>query len=180
MVIAVWRESVLVSEASSLDQASDGKANDEGADGVKERGDFCQQFSPIPAMHEDLEDIAECLRGHEHVEAAWLFGSLAQDRERPSSDLDVAVLGDRPLPSAEKEQLIERLARTSGRPIDLIDLQATRGPVVGRVLQNGIRLFCDDTALYAELIKRWWFDQADWLPYRRRILKDRRERWMRS
>ena len=131
-------------------------------------------------MRENLDDIAECLRGHEHVEAAWLFGSLAQDRERPGSDLDVAVLGERPLSATEKKQLIERLARVSGRPVDLIDLQATRGPIVGRVLQDGTPLFCDDTVLYAELIKRWWFDQADWRPYRRRILKDRRERWMRS
>ena len=131
-------------------------------------------------MREDLDDIAECLRGHEHIEAAWLFGSLAQGRERPGSDLDVAVLGERPLSATEKKQLIERLARGSGRPVDLIDLQATRGPIVGRILQDGTPLFCDDTVLYAELIKRWWFDQADWLPYRRRILKDRREQWMRS
>ena len=131
-------------------------------------------------MREDLDDIAECLRGHEHVEVAWLFGSLAQGRERPGSDLDVAVLGERPLSATDKKQLIERLARVSGRPVDLIDLQATRGPIVGRILQDGTPLFCDDTVLYAELIKRWWFDQADWLPYRRRILKDRRERWMRS
>ena len=131
-------------------------------------------------MREDLDDVAECLRGHEHVEVAWLFGSLAQGRERPGSDLDVAVLGERPLSATDKKQLIERLARVSGRPVDLIDLQATRGPIVGRTLQDGTPLFCDDTVLYAELIKRWWFDQADWLPYRRRILKDRRERWMRS
>ena len=131
-------------------------------------------------MREDLDDIVECLRGHEHVEAAWLFGSLAQGRKRPGSDLDVAVLGERPLSATDKKQLIERLARVSGRPVDLIDLQATRGPIVGRVLQDEALLFCDDTVLYAELIKRWWFDQADWLPYRRRILKDQRERWMRS
>lgn len=132
-------------------------------------------------MHDDLEDdIARCLQRHEHVEAAWLFGSVAQDLERPSSDLDVAVLGDRPLTAAEKEQLIDRLAQTSGRPVDLIDLQTTRGPIVGRILREGTRLFCDDPTLYAELIKRWWFDQADWFPYRRRILKDRRKRWIES
>jgi len=68
----------------------------------------------------------------------------------------------------------------SGRPVDLVDLQVARGPIVGRVLRGGTRLFCNDTALCAELIKRWWFNQADWLPYRRRILKDRREQWIGS
>lgn len=130
------------------------------------------------AMDEDLDTLTALLRGHERVEAAWLFGSLAQDCEQPSSDIDVAVLGERPLSAADKERLIERLAQESGRPVDLVDLQATRGPIVGRILQEGTRLFCDDTTLYAALIKRWWFDQADWLPYRRRILKNRRERWI--
>ena len=153
--------------------------NDVGAAGVKKNGDSLRSFHPPLPMRKDLEDIAECLRGHDHIEAAWIFGSLAQGDGRPSSDLDVAVLGEKPLPAAEKERLIERFAQLGGRPVDLIDLQATRGPIVGRVLQ-GTRLFCDDTALYAELIKRWWYDQADWLPYRRRILKDRRERWIGS
>lgn len=142
-------------------------------------GKPCQSTSEI--LDTDLEDhIAECLRRHDGVKAAWLFGSVALGRERPSSDLDVAVLGEKPLSAAEKKELIEQLARRSGRPVDLIDLQATRGPIVGRVLQRGTRLFCDDPALYAELITRWWFDQADWLPYRRRILKDRREQWIES
>lgn len=121
------------------------------------------------------EDI---LRAHDGLAAAWLFGSVAHDDARPTSDLDVAVLGTDPLSGEEKNALIERLAQRIGRPVDLIDLQTTRGPIVGRILQGGARLFCDDTTLYAALLKRWWFDRADWRPYRQRILQDRRERWI--
>jgi len=46
------------------------------------------------------------------------------------------------------------------------------------VLRQGRRLFCDDTTRYAELLKRWMFDQADWMPYRRRILQTRRQAWI--
>jgi len=122
--------------------------------------------------------IAETLRAREGVAAAWVFGSVASGDERAGSDLDVAVLGASPLPAPEKQALIERLAQRHGRPVDLIDLQATRGPIVGRVLRDGTQLFCDDPSLYAEVLKRWWFDQADWMPYRRRIHKTRRERWI--
>jgi hypothetical protein len=76
--------------------------------------------------------------------------------------------------------LIQRLAQVSGRPVDLIDLQASHGPIVGRVLHEGRQLFCKDSRLYAGLIKRWMFDQADWMPYRRRIMKARREAWIES
>ncbi len=124
--------------------------------------------------------IKQLLRTHDKVEAAWLFGSVAHGEAKPTSDLDVAVLGREPLSASEKKELMEKLAQATGRPVDLIDLQTTHGPIVGRVLQDGVRLFCDDTTLYATLLKRWWLDQADWRPYRRRILKERRERWIES
>lgn len=122
--------------------------------------------------------IARLLRAHDAIEAAWLFGSLADGAARSDSDLDVAILGPDPLTSEEKEKLIESLARTFGRPVDLIDLEVTRGPIVGQILRHGTRLFCDDSSLYAEILKRWWFYQADWMPYRRRILRERREQWI--
>jgi predicted nucleotidyltransferase len=128
----------------------------------------------------ERQTVTRLLRAQDGVEAAWLFGSVARDNAQSTSDLDVAVLGEEPLLAEEKETLIERLAQATGRPVDLVDLQAAHGPIVGRVLQNGVRLFCDDTALYAGRMKRWWLDQADWMPYRRRILKERRERWIES
>jgi predicted nucleotidyltransferase len=128
----------------------------------------------------ERQTVTRLLRAQDGVEAAWLFGSVARGNARSTSDLDVAVLGKEPLSAEEKETLIDRLAQATGRPVDLVDLQVTHGPVVGRILQGGIRLFCDDTSLYAGRMKRWWLDQADWMPYRRRILKERRERWIES
>ena len=124
------------------------------------------------------QQLAEVLRVHDGVDAAWLFGSVASETADATSDLDLAVLGPSPLGAEETAALIEQLAQITGRPVDLIDLQATHGPIVGQVLREGTQLFCDDTSRYAELLKRWWFDQADWMPYRRRILKTRRERWI--
>ena len=126
------------------------------------------------------QGLSRLLRAHDGIEAAWLFGSVAEDEADWESDLDVAVLGPSPMEAEEKRRLIDRLAQATGRPVDLIDLQSTRGPIVGRILQEGLQLFCDDTTLYAEVLKRWWGDQADWMPYRRRILKERRERWIES
>lgn len=125
-----------------------------------------------------LETITRVLRTHPRVRAAWVFGSIADGRVRPSSDLDVAVLGDEPLQAEQKSVLIRRLARAIGRPVDLVDLQATHGPVVGEILRHGRRLFCDDPALYAEQVKQWMFDRADWIPYRQRIVETRRRTWI--
>jgi predicted nucleotidyltransferase len=125
-----------------------------------------------------VRHVERVLRREEEVEAAWLFGSVAREEATTGSDLDVAVLGSAPLSSDKKATLIEELAQTTGRPVDLIDLQEAHGPIVGRILKHGTKLFCDDTTLYATFLTRWWGEQADWAPYRRRILKERRERWI--
>jgi len=124
--------------------------------------------------------ITELLRSHPAVEAAWVFGSVARQEATPESDLDVAVLGPRSLSSAAKKAITERLAHATGRPVDLIDLQETHGPVLKQILTDGTRLFCDDSTLYAEVLKQWWAEQADWRPYRRRILRRRRKQWIGS
>ena len=129
---------------------------------------------------DEQQDVTRLLRAHEDIEAAWVFGSVASGTAGASSDLDIGVLGRTSLSAEAKKALIEKLAQATGRPVDLIDLQSTRGPIVGKILQEGTRLFCDDTTLYAELLKRWWLDRADWLPYRRRILNTRRDQWIES
>jgi len=130
-------------------------------------------------MPSDLvSDLTKHLRAHDAVAVAWLFGSLAQDAARPDSDLDIAVLGSSPLTQADTKDLIETLARLSGRPVDLVDLQTERGPIVGAVLKTGRKLFCQDPTLHGDLVKRYLFDQADWMPYRRRILETRRHQWL--
>jgi predicted nucleotidyltransferase len=124
------------------------------------------------------DDIATVLRAESLVRAAWVFGSVARGAAGPESDLDVAVLGERALTADEKMHLIGGLARRCLRPVDLIDLQATQSPVVGQVIRYGQRLFCDDETLCAEFMKRWVFDRADWIPYRERALKSRRDAWI--
>jgi len=131
-------------------------------------------------MESSASRIAALLRSVDGVRAAWLFGSVAHGTEDTSSDIDLAVLCDDPLSGKEKKELIEKLARTVVRPVDLIDLGTTHGPIVGRVFGEGTQLFCDDSSLYAERLRQWWAEKADWIPYRRRILQERREQWIMS
>ncbi|ABC44206.1 Nucleotidyltransferase domain protein [Salinibacter ruber DSM 13855] len=92
--------------------------------------------------------IINLLHPHEGIGAAWVFGSVASGTAGLTSDLDVAVLPNEPLAADEKLALIETLAQATGRPVDLIDLQATHGPIVDRILQTGTRLFCVDVAAH--------------------------------
>tara|TARA_R110000822_G_scaffold41092_33_gene111619 strand:- start:342 stop:851 length:510 start_codon:yes stop_codon:yes gene_type:complete len=130
--------------------------------------------SRVPAM--SYAQIEKILADHPQVQLAYLFGSLASGQERPDSDADVAVQMAAPLSINDKMQLIEALAQASGRAIDLIDLRKAGEPLLGQILQHGIRLKGSD-ALHAELVSRHVFNTEDFLPYLRRILAERRKAW---
>ncbi|MEA3221343.1 type VII toxin-antitoxin system MntA family adenylyltransferase antitoxin [Immundisolibacter sp.] len=126
----------------------------------------------------DLNDrIRQVLMQHGDIRLAILFGSLAVGRATPASDLDLAVLMQAPLSAETKMALIGDLSLATGRPVDLIDLRTTGEPVLGQILKHGVRLFGSDSD-YAELIKRHLFEEADFMPYRRRILTERRQAWI--
>lgn len=121
--------------------------------------------------------IMEVLRRHGDLRLVILFGSLARQRATPGSDLDLAVLMQAPLSADDKMALIAELAQAVGRPVDLIDLDATGEPLLGQILKHGVRLYGSDRD-HGELIKRHLFEVADFLPYRRRILTERRRAWI--
>ena len=111
------------------------------------------------------------------IRLAILFGSLAAGRERADSDLDLAVDAGHRLTAGEKLALLTELAERTGRPVDLVDLQVVGEPLLGQILRHGNRLLGSETC-YADLIRKHLLDQADYLPYRNRILAERRRVWI--
>lgn len=121
--------------------------------------------------------IQSTLTPHPEVRLAILFGSLATGQGRYESDVDLAIDAGQPLEIEAKMALMAELAEHTGRPVDLIDLRTVGEPLLGQILKHGKRLL-GENGLYAELIKRHVFDEADFMPYHRRILKERRNTWI--
>jgi len=122
--------------------------------------------------------IAQVMARHASVSIAILFGSTATGHARPDSDLDVAIATVTPLTAEARIALIEDLALTFGRPVDLIDLDHTHSPLLHRILTQGHMTLCNDRTRYAELLLRMVYEEADVMPYYRRILSDRRHAWI--
>lgn len=113
------------------------------------------------------------------LELAVVFGSLARGSARAESDLDIAVRFARPLSAEEKTTLIQALAATTGRPVDLIDLRVA-GPIVARqALIEGVRIFGTDEH-WATQVARTLVDYADFEPLVSRMLRERRESWIQA
>lgn len=110
------------------------------------------------------------------ITLALLFGSVAAGRQRADSDLDIAVAAKQALTAQEKMALVSAFAEQTGRPVDLIDLHMVSEPLLGQIVRHGKRILGSDT-LYGSLISRHLFEQADFMPYRSRLLAERRMAW---
>ncbi|MEW5965684.1 MAG: nucleotidyltransferase domain-containing protein [Pseudomonadota bacterium] len=124
-----------------------------------------------------LRALRQVLSEPGDVRLAILFGSRATGRATAQSDLDLAVMLSAPMDAPQKIALIERVAASTGLPVDLIDLKRVGEPLLGQILKHGVRLM-GSNADYAALMSRHVFDAADFLPYRNRILAERRQAWI--
>ena len=50
--------------------------------------------------------------------------------------------------------------------------------VILRILTRGRLIVCKDRSRYADLLLRMLYEEADYMPYYRRILSDRRDAWI--
>jgi uncharacterized protein len=127
----------------------------------------------LPGTDEELRSVLARFPG---VELAVLFGSVGLGQPRADSDIDIAVAARHKLTASEKAAIIEAFAECTGRPVDLIDLNAVGEPLLGQIVRHGRRLLGSDGA-YGRLISRHLFEQADFMPYRTRVLAERRAAW---
>jgi len=71
------------------------------------------------------------------VVAVYLFGSTARGEASARSDLDLALLGRRPLDPVMRWELQQHLAVAAGRDVDLVDLRAASSVFRVQVLRDG-------------------------------------------
>lgn len=125
----------------------------------------------------DSKPILSVLGRHPGIRLAVVFGSVAKGSARKESDLDLAVMAEKPLSAAEKVALIEDLALVVGRPVDLVDLRKAGEPLLGQVLKHGQRIL-GSASDYAELVRRHIYAVEDFVPYVERMLAERRQAWI--
>lgn len=121
-------------------------------------------------MNPSLTNYLKTIPG---LRIALLFGSCAEGKARPDSDLDIAISTERPLYQQEIQEIISNLAQITNRPIDLIDLEKATGLILKNSLTEGKPLVPSDPATYEKLLKRMIYDEADFQPLIRRFRKER-------
>lgn len=78
---------------------------------------------------------------HPALVAVYRFGSSVTGTARPDSDIDLALLGQRPLSPLERFDLQERIAAALRRQVDLVDLRTASTVMASQVITTGTLLF---------------------------------------
>jgi len=88
----------------------------------------------------DVERLIAFFNARANVAAVYLFGSAATGTDRPGSDLDVAVLFQRPparVLNGPRFEMEGELEAVFGRPVDLLVLNDAATDLAIRVLRHG-------------------------------------------
>jgi len=80
----------------------------------------------------------------------YLFGSMAGNRVRADSDVDIAFLPTGTIEPYDVFQAAQELAGQIGREVDLVDLSRASAVMKAQVLQTGRPLFITDAHRTAE------------------------------
>jgi len=121
--------------------------------------------------------VKETLGTASKLKLAILYGSAATGKMRADSDVDLAVLFDRPLTAEQKMALISRLESELQRDVDVADLFALSGTILKQVLCKGRVLIQTRPGVLAELMQRMIYNQTDMMPYVSRTLIERQLRF---
>ncbi len=98
------------------------------------------------ALQRIRQEACREARKDPRILALYLLGSAAQDRLRPDSDLDIALMADpeSPLPPLEQHRLASRLALRLGRPIDLGEISSRNLDYANQAFLTGLPLYKQD------------------------------------
>lgn len=95
------------------------------------------------------------------LQAIYLFGSVAQGRTRPDSDIDIALLCEAPIDFGLLLQAAGDLEGILGRPVDLIDLRRASVVLRMQVLSRGRRIWVGDVSAAARFEMQTFSAYAD-------------------
>ncbi len=125
-----------------------------------------------------LNSVRDALRRQPDIELACVFGSFAEGRQTPESDIDVAIAAREPIDAQRRLALNDAIANAAGRPVDLVDLHRAGPLVLTQALTRGKRIIKRDSGVLAHLLVKMWSLNADLMPLVRMIQDTRRKRFL--
>ena len=97
-----------------------------------------------------ISGLRDLLSKDDNVLLAFIFGSLAANRQRNDSDIDVAVLYENPPSGFEILYEIDKLSKSAGADVHLVILNNASPLLKHQVMKNKINLIVKDEKLFGK------------------------------
>lgn len=135
------------------------------------------QPEKVNAADEIVRRVGAYFAARPEFRLVLVYGSAANGNLRPSSDVDVAVAGERVLAPDVMLDTITGLSVALDRDVDLIDLNRVEGLIFHEALTNGRRVKLD-RVLFGRLYAKALGWKEDFLPLQRKMRAARIERFV--
>jgi uncharacterized protein len=130
------------------------------------------------SLGEFKQTIKTVLELFPDIYIATIFGSASKGNHKPDSDIDVAVAGDKKLSVERKAQLYLALSNALKCDVDLIDLNQVSGTILKSALCSGEVVIKLSVPLFARILKKLWYNQADMAPHTKMIMEKQIQRFI--
>ena len=110
----------------------------------------------------------------------YIYGSFAENRLRPDSDIDIAFLTWEKISAVEKWKIQEELASLLVIDIDLVDLKDASVVLRAEVVENGTRIYTENEYECDNFEVTTYSMYADLNETRKDILNDIEEKYGRN
>ncbi len=109
--------------------------------------------------------IENFLKPNRTIVAAYLFGSAATGRERPHSDIDLALMIRGSIDGFERVELETALSNLLGKEVDLVIFSQASPLLQHQILKYGRLLYEADTGerVRQEVAARWQYLDSQFL-----------------
>ena len=87
------------------------------------------------------ELVTLCTSHIAKVKLIYLFGSQASNQTSKNSDIDLAVLTAKKIPSVQRWELQQKLAEELNKDVDLVDLLSASTVLKNEIIIKGLCLF---------------------------------------
>lgn len=126
-----------------------------------------------------ISNLTESLENYPEIFLGFVFGSVLNKKTfNKESDIDIGIAGEKIFPTEFLLKLNLELSAQFNHEVDIIDLHRVSGVILQQILCKGNLLVNKCPELYAKIIKKMWYDQADVMPNTRFILKYRRDKFL--
>ena len=111
------------------------------------------------------------------IQVVIVYGSAATGNMRTGSDVDVAVLFDKPLDMEMRLAVWDRLTDALKCEVDVVDLYGLGGEILHQILTQGRVVIKNDAQAFFRILQRMVYNEEDFMPQVRKVLEARVRRF---